>query len=99
MAINEFDLMALEYDDINTKEYFEIKEISSNYILNNDVFSDYIKDKVSYVGEEILFFHRKESNGILIGFGANDENYYYIIIKDNNIIYIPIGSYIQLKNK
>ena len=57
---------------------FDMKDIPDSYVLENSLFPEYVKDKVSLIGKDITFFLNKQYNdAILLGFSVDNEDYYY----------------------
>lgn len=79
---------------------FDMKDMPASYILENSLFPEYVKDKVSLIGKEITFFLNKQYNdAILLGFSVDNEDYYYRVDVNGIIGYISLSIIIELKTK
>ena len=79
---------------------FDMIDLPISYILENSLFPEYVKDKVTFIGKEIIFFLNKQyNNAILLGFSVDNEDYYYRVDVNGAIGYIPLSIIIELKIK
>ena len=79
---------------------FDMKDIPDSYVLENSLFPEYVKDKISLIGKEITFFLNKQYNdATLLGFSVDNEDYYYRVDVNGLIGYIPLSIIIELKTK
>ena len=79
---------------------FDMKDIPDSYVLENSLFPEYVKDKVSLIGKDITFFLNKQYNdAILLGFSVDNEDYYYRVDVNGTIGYIPLSIIIELKTE
>ena len=77
---------------------FDMKDIPDSYVLENSLFPEYVKDKISLIGKEITFFINKQYNdATLLGFSVDNEDYYYRVDVNGAIGYIPLSIIIELK--
>ena len=82
------------------QECFDMIDLPASYILENSLFPKYVKDKVPFIGKEIIFFLNKQYiDAKLIGFSVDNEDYYYRVEVDGGIGYIPLSIIIELKIK
>ena len=94
-----FDGTLEEYEEY-MRGCFDMIDIPTSAILENSLFPKYVKDKVSFIGKEIIFFLNKQyNNAKLLGFSVDNEDYYYRIDVNGAIGYIPLSIIIELKIK
>ena len=94
-----FDGTLEEYEEY-MRGCFDMIDIPNSYILENSLFPKYVKDKVSFIGKEIIFFLNKQyNNAKLLGFSVDNDDYYYRIDVDGVIGYMPLSIIIELKIK
>ena len=94
-----FDGTLEEYEEY-MRGCFDMIDIPNSYILENSLFPKYVKDKVPFIGKEIIFFLNKQyNNAKLIGFSVDNEDYYYRVDVNGAIGYIPLSIVVELKIK
>lgn len=93
------DCTSKEYEEY-MRGFFDMIDLPTSYILENSLFPEYVKDKVSFIGKEIIFFLNKQYNEAkLLGFSVDNEDYYYRIDINGMIGYIPLSIIIELETK
>ena len=94
-----FDGTSEEYEEY-MRGCFDMIDIPTSAILENSLFPEYVKDKISFIGKEIIFFLNKQYiDAILLGFSVDNEDYYYRVDVNGAIGYIPLSIVVELKIK
>ena len=94
-----FDGTLEEYEEY-MRGCFDMIDLPTSYILENSLFPKNVKDNVSFIGKEIIFFLNKQyNNAILLGFSVDNDDYYYRVDVNGTIGYIPLSIIIELKIK
>ena len=97
--VGRFDGTSEEYEEY-MRGCFDMIDIPTSAILENSLFPEYVKDKVYFIGKEIIFFLNKQyNNAKLLGFSVDNEDYYYRIDVNGVIGYIPLSIVVELKIK
>ena len=97
--VGRFDGTSEEYEEY-MRGCFDMIDIPTSAILENSLFPEYVKDKVYFIGKEIIFFLNKQYiDAKLLGFSVDNEDYYYRVEVDGEIGYIPLSIIIELKIK
>lgn len=97
--VGRFDGTSEEYEEY-MRGCFDMIDIPNSAILENSLFPEYVKDKISFIGKEIIFFLNKQyNNATLLGFSVDNEDYYYRIDINGVVGYIPLSIIIELKIK
>ena len=95
--VGRFDGTSEEYEEY-MRGCFDMIDIPTSAILENSLFTEYVKDKISFIGKEIIFFLNKQyNNATLLGFSVDNEDYYYRIDINGVVGYIPLSIIIELK--